>query len=201
MSRARQVGASSLREMMLDRESRARPSRSQRLVRNKPMPSHAAFSVVLAALCGFSAGCADPTQRVTQPATNQPATNQPATNQPTTPPVALAWPPLTRQATVYRASDALYRIGGLSAGSRFALYDDGTFALQFHGVQTTPMEYRGRYTRTESVVEFDWDGWSIAGPWGATGTLRGDTLNAKYNIIMILSDFVDGEYVRVPEGV
>lgn len=29
---------------------------------------------------------------------------------------------------------------------------------------------------SERVIRFEWDGWSAAGPWGATGTLQGDTL-------------------------
>ena len=35
-----------------------------------------------------------------------------------------------------------------------------------------------------------------AGPWGATGTLRGDTLTVGYNTVMSMSDFEDAVYLR-----
>lgn len=42
-----------------------------------------------------------------------------------------------------------------------------------------PGEYRGRYTEANGVITFEWDGWSRAGPWGATGTLNGDSLTVQ----------------------
>ena len=82
--------------------------------------------------------------------------------------------------------------------ARYVFYADGTFGLQFSSARAGFFEYRGRYTRTDARITFDWDGWSIAGPWGATGTLSGDTLRVEYNTIMQATDFVDGMYVRVP---
>ena len=32
------------------------------------------------------------------------------------------------------------------------------------------------------VITFEWEGWSVAGPWGATGTLQGATLIVQDNL-------------------
>ena len=76
--------------------------------------------------------------------------------------------------------------------SRFVLYDDGAFVLRYQGLG---LEYRGGYTESNGVIVFDWEGWSSAGAWGATGTLKGDTLTVRYNTIMALTDFEDASYV------
>ena len=47
-------------------------------------------------------------------------------------------------------------------------------------------------------VSSQWDGSSAADPWGATGTLRGDSLTVQYNFIMQLSDFKDAVYTLTP---
>jgi hypothetical protein len=39
-------------------------------------------------------------------------------------------------------------------------------------------------------------GWSSAGPWGAAGTLGGNSLTVRYNLIMQMTDFEDAIYVR-----
>ena len=54
--------------------------------------------------------------------------------------------------------------------------------------------YRGRYEQTETGVTFHWEGWSSAGPWGASASLGGDTLTVRYNLIMQLTDFEDAVY-------
>ncbi len=80
--------------------------------------------------------------------------------------------------------------------SQFVLYDDGGFVLQYLG---SGAEYRGGYTvGNGGVVAFAWEGWSIAGPWAATGTLNGNSLNVQYNGIMQLTDFTDAAYVLAP---
>jgi hypothetical protein len=76
--------------------------------------------------------------------------------------------------------------------SRFVLYDNGVFDLQYgHGPS-----YEGTYGVRDAVVDFKWDGWSIAGPWGSTATLVGDTLTVHYNSLMQLTDFEDAVYRR-----
>lgn len=54
--------------------------------------------------------------------------------------------------------------------------------------------YRGAYQTTNGTLNMDWEGWSTAGAWGATGTLNGDLLTVRYNLIMQLTDFDDATY-------
>ena len=78
-----------------------------------------------------------------------------------------------------------------TSASRFEFNPDGTFVLQYpHGA------YRGRYREVDGGVQFDWDGSSAAGPWGATGSIDHDRLTVRYNLTMQLSDFEDAVYVR-----
>jgi hypothetical protein len=88
----------------------------------------------------------------------------------------------------------------IPGSSRYVLYNDSTFGLQYLLSQFGLVVYGGRYSRADSLIKFDWDGWSSAGPWGAGGTIRGDTLTVKYNDVMIWSDFEDGVYIRTSSG-
>jgi hypothetical protein len=86
-------------------------------------------------------------------------------------------------------------ISSYTRESRFVLYENGAFVLQYASLGGG---YRGGYTEENGVITFAWEGWSIAGAWGATGTIRGDTLTVQYNVIMQLSDFEDAVYARMP---
>ena len=77
--------------------------------------------------------------------------------------------------------------------SRFVLYDTGAFVLEYPSLGDTG--YRGAYRETMGGLVFDWEGWSVAGPWAATGTLNGDALTVRYNLTMQLSDFEDAIYL------
>ena len=48
--------------------------------------------------------------------------------------------------------------------------------------------------KTNDFIDFEWEGWSAAGPWGAAGIINGDLLTVQYNLIMQLTDFEDGVY-------
>jgi hypothetical protein len=80
------------------------------------------------------------------------------------------------------------------------LRSDSSFLLQYNydggNDYHRGIQYKGRYTQTNNGLSFTWEGWSVAGPWGATGTVRGDTLTVGYNSIMSLSDFDDALYLR-----
>jgi hypothetical protein len=106
------------------------------------------------------------------------------------------YPPMTgpSRVFVYRDSPSP-RVAAYTLTSRFVLYDDGRFALQY---QLPIGEYRGTYTTSNRVVMFNWEGWSVAGPWGAEATLSGDVLSVRYNFIMQLTDFEDADYVLNP---
>jgi hypothetical protein len=102
------------------------------------------------------------------------------------------FPPAISAGRIFVESSPVYRNQGMGLDSRYVLYDDGTFALQFSGL----FEYRGTYQELDGRINFDWQGWSAAGPWGASGSLHGDTLDVKYNLVMQMTDFVDGVYIR-----
>ena len=99
-------------------------------------------------------------------------------------------------ARVYVYASSPYQAAAYTRASRFVLYENGTFALQYWSGSQTP-EYRGTYTESNGRVSFSWEGWSVAGPWGATGVLTSDSLDVTYNIIMSLSDFEDASYTLV----
>jgi hypothetical protein len=94
----------------------------------------------------------------------------------------------------YFLNQASYPVRWYTARSRYILYDNGNFALQYD--EYGGLEYRGSYTKVASLITFNWEGWSTAGPWGATATLRGDTLTVTYNDIMMMTDFEDAVYLR-----
>jgi hypothetical protein len=107
-------------------------------------------------------------------------------------PVPTGFPPLSGPARIFVFDRELsYPVAAYTKTSRFVLYDNGAFALQYEGLG----EYRGRYTESNGEIGFDWEGGSAAGPWGATGTLKGDSLTVQYNVIMQLTDFDDAVYV------
>ena len=84
-----------------------------------------------------------------------------------------------------------YRPSDYTKQSRFVLYDNGAFALQYVSLG---IEYGGGYTESNGVITFQWEGWNIAGPWGATGTLKDGSLTVQYNPIMQATDFEDAVY-------
>jgi hypothetical protein len=86
-------------------------------------------------------------------------------------------------------------VGDYTKTSRFVLYDDGGFVLQY---VNPPGQFRGGYTVANGVITFAWEGWNIGGPWGATGTLNGNSLTVHYNAVMVGSDFEDAAYVLAP---
>ena len=135
------------------------------------------------------AACSGPSTPLTPTVVN-PAVNTPPA------PVAPNFPPVDRPARIYNFAGSVSPTGSGSGNltwytvaSRFVLFDDKTFVLQYPHV-----EYRGTYTQQGSALVFGWEGWSSAGPWGATGTIVEDSLTVHYNTVMMLSDFEDARY-------
>jgi len=87
-----------------------------------------------------------------------------------------------------------YQVRDYTKHSLFVLYDNGAFVLQYPTVAGGG-GYRGGYTETNGAITFEWEGWSVAGPWGATGTLKDGSLTVRYNGIMQLTDFEDAVYL------
>ena len=141
---------------------------------------------IVAVLLILSAACGDSP-------TSPPESSQPPVV-PAPPPPPPAPPPLsTENARIFVfVSEMSYPVRSYTQTSRYILYGSGDFALQYSdGV------YSGRYTEANGIIDFSWNGWSIAGPWGATGTLKDRELTVRYNIIMAMSDFEDAVYMLV----
>jgi len=124
------------------------------------------------------------------------------TASPPTPPAppAGSFPAVSRPARIYVFANGLrYPVQHWTIGSRYVLYDDGTFALQYLGSQG-PFEYHGRYTEANAIITFRWEAnQDVAAPWRpATGTLTDEFLTVRYDLIMQLDDFEDAVYVRTP---
>ncbi len=133
--------------------------------------------VLLSIACGGSTPTAPiaSSQRPVVP--SSPATNFPALSGPSR--------------TFTFDQDLTYPSRDYTKTSHFVLYDNGAFALQYVSLG---LEYRGGYTESNGVITFQWEGWSIAGAWGATGALTNGSLTVQYNLIMQLSDFEDAVY-------
>ena len=110
-------------------------------------------------------------------------------------PAPRVFPPLEGSSRTFNFERALsYSVRDYTRGSRFVLFDNGAFMLEYPHIPG----YRGKYTESNGVLTFEWEGWSTAGPWGATGTIKGDSLAVEYNLIMMLSDFEDAVYAIRP---
>ena len=111
-------------------------------------------------------------------------------------PAAPTFPPLSGPARAFGFDRELLSspVSDYTTRSRFVLYDNGAFALQYEKTG----EYRGRYEEANGLITYEWEGWSIAGPWSATGALKGDRLSVQYNQVMLLDDFENAVYVRIP---
>jgi hypothetical protein len=120
---------------------------------------------------------------------------------------AVGFPELTRPGRVYSlvsedASGYDYGAGG-PLTSRYVLYDDGEFALQYLEIAFVPT---GTYEDAGGFLELKWHQNSTlpAGhpypehwrPWEATATLVGGTLIVYYPVHMWLVGFLDAVYER-----
>ena len=158
-----------------------------------------------AGLALITAGCGESTVPTESSAPAQVATSNPtaATTTTTTPgltPMAgLSFPALTKPGRIYLETGSVYgwdnEYHGGALVSRFVLYDDGTFGLQFVSTRSGFFEYKGTYSTSGSNLTTVWDGWNVNGPWQATATLQNNLLTIKYGWIMAYSDFCDAVYV------
>src|SRR5947209_7547063 len=98
--------------------------------------------------------------------------------------------PCTRQAAIYdRVTPSV-----IPGSSRYVVYDNGRFTLQYLRPDWGLLEYPGNYSCADSLIAFSFDA-SSPTAWLATGTVHGDsTLVVAYNSDMSLSDFEDGVY-------
>ena len=183
------------------------PSASDRRPRRGlAWPTRRALHVAIAGLIGLPLAwaCFDqssPTGFQSIGTPNPPRAPEPPPSIPITPPPKPSeWPALDRPATVFHEVGAIYasvesyHYHQGTPYSRFVLYEDGDFALQFISPRVGFFAYPGWYTRRDSVVSFRFV--NTVTTWIAVGRVRGDSLLLRYNDYMLHSDFVDGSYVR-----
>ena len=119
------------------------------------------------------------------------------TNPPPSPPAPVGFPPLTGPSRTFVFDHQLaMSVSDYTTQSRFVLYDNGAFALQFPTLGNGG--YRGAYKVANGLIAFDWEHSTAAVEWTATGTFRGDSMTVEYNRVMLLTDFEDAEYVLGP---
>ncbi len=120
--------------------------------------------------------------------------NRPGSGNNSPPPIS--YPPASGPARIFNfLSQSSQPVNGLTTRSRYVLYDNGAFEFQYIDMIS---KYPGSYKQENNAIMFQWEGWSVAGPLGATGTLRGDTLTVVYNDIMVMTDFEDAVYLKTP---
>jgi hypothetical protein len=107
------------------------------------------------------------------------------------------FPPLSGPSRTFIFDRELsYAVRDFTKKSRFILYDNGAFGLQYPGIEYV---YRGGYQDANGVLMFLFDsstGRSVNEPWDdATGTLEGDSLTIQYQESMQHADFENAVYV------
>ena len=152
-------------------------------------------------LVSASLGCSDiSTAGPTYGPLSQPPA--PPADPPASPPSPVGSPPpfpaVSNASAIYVGPEHLYDLfityNGSSLLTRYVLFSDSTFHLQFASFRFGVVTSSGRYSRANTTINFSW---VIGGgpPWDAVGTLRADTLDVRYSLNMQMSDFIDGAYV------
>jgi hypothetical protein len=145
-----------------------------------------ALRVSIAAAVVVLCACGQPTSPLS-PSIGPFASNKPS---------PVGFPAITEPARIFvvESAPALPEYGS-PMPSRYVLYDDGRFALQYLSLTRPFFQYTGRYTDVNGAITFNWNAANLAGSWGATGALTAGRLTVHYNTVMILDDFEDGVYV------
>jgi hypothetical protein len=104
---------------------------------------------------------------------------------------AAAVPPLIGPASTYLFAERLsYPIRDYTIASKYVLYDDGAFSLQY---QSIAAPYVGTYRQDNGSIALRF---ASDSRWSATATINGDSLEVRYNTDMELSDFENAVYQR-----
>jgi hypothetical protein len=158
------------------------------------MTCHSLAKITLSALLVTLGGCKDSGLPV------EPSAPPLLPGEPPAPPAPTApqnFPVPSSAASLYdRTSPSVF-----DGNSRYVIYENGTFSLQYVSPVWGFFEYPGRYSRTDSAITFQFDANGGAFPsWLADGIVAGDSLTVKYNHDMLMSDFEDGTYTQLTSG-
>ena len=149
------------------------------LFRGVPVKRSSVAALSVCSLLATLAGCGGDQQLPVEP-------SPPIVSGPQSPPV---FPTISRPSVIYnRVSESVF------GNSRYVVYDDNTFTLQYLLASQVVLDYAGKYSGEPSALTFSFDA-SPTG-WTAGAVIHGDSLIVKYNLTMSLSDFEDGVYVR-----
>jgi hypothetical protein len=150
----------------------------------------AVLLIVLSAACG-SSGPTAPTG----------SNESPVLSSPTQPP-KINFPPQSGPSRTFVFDRELsYPVRDFTRNSRFVLYDNGAFVLQYPSSSLGDGRFPGAYQDANGVIMFlfEFNGRSVGSPWDdATGTLTGDSLTVQYEWNMRMADFEDAVYVLRP---
>jgi hypothetical protein len=150
--------------------------------------------LVLFAACGGSGP--------TFPTGTTPPLITPPPPPPPPPSPQIDFPPLTGPSRTFIFDRELsYPVRDYTQKSRFVLYANGAFELQYPPSQYGPGLYRGAYRDANGVVMFlfEFQGRRVGTPWNdATGTLSRDSLTVQYAESMQHADFENAVYVLMP---
>jgi hypothetical protein len=116
-------------------------------------------------------------------------------------PPQINFPPLTGPSRTFIFDRELsYLVRDFTKQSRFVVYENGAFELQYPPSQNGPGLYRGAYRDVNDVIMFlfEFQGRRVGSPWDdATGTLNDDLLTVQYNWNMQQADFESSVYVLI----
>ncbi len=146
------------------------------------------YSVAVSVLLAFLVGCDGGVDAPSPPR---------ATTSVTLPAVSYYdFPPLSGPSQTFVFERELsYPVREFTRGSRFVLYDNGAFELQYPN-----FSYRGAYRDADGVLGFGFYAEAVVEPdWGTmTGLLRDSSLEIDFRVEAEMADFEDAAYSRVP---
>lgn len=127
--------------------------------------------------------------------TSPSGTSQP----PSVPQPTISFPPLSGPSrTFIFDGEVSHGVSDFTKQSRFVLYDNGAFLLQYPPSRYGDGGFPGQYKDADGVIMFlfEFQGRSVGTPFDdATATLRGDSLTVQYKESMQHSDFENAVYV------
>ena len=146
-------------------------------------------AIVAFLVCCVACDLSGPTfpSRVSQPPfAPAPAPTPPPPAPTPTPRSPISFPPLSGPSrTFVFGSELAYPVSNYTKNSRFVLYDNGAFVLQYLTIPGGTAS--GQYRDVNGVIMFlfEFQGRSVDDAWDdATGTVEGNSLTVQYDLIM-----------------
>jgi hypothetical protein len=169
---------------------------------SSPLAGRVRRVAVFIGLAGALAACGESTAVEPRPPSPAAITSGSSTPAPTPTPsgnVVPAFRTPSGPAHIYQETGSLYSFIYTMHGlliSRYVLYDDGSFELQFSSARYGLFNYRGVYERKSDQINLMFNDANRGGPWNAAATVDGNQLRVVYNGIMVGADFENGIYVE-----